>query len=113
MKDPYSYAARWSSIGLDCSNCEHFRGPDTWPDKHRVSECTLHGLSLAVQLNEENYKQGEWFCANFSNVGTANQIAVREFESIRPQLRTTVLYGGYGNNSELVEIEFHETANAI
>lgn len=113
MKDPFSYVARWSSIGLDCSNCEHFRGPDIWPDTQRVSKCTLHDLSLAVQLNDNGHKQGEWFCASFSNLGTANQSAVREFESVRPELRTTVLYGGYGKNNKLVEIEFHETANAI
>src|SRR6185312_8253291 len=31
VKDTFQYADRWDSVGLDCSDCQHFRGPENGP----------------------------------------------------------------------------------
>ena len=95
IKDPFSYSARWDTIGLDCSNCVYFIGPESWPDENRISRCSLHKLSLAFELRADGYKQGEWFCKNFEDNGAVKK-AIIELDNIRDSLESQVLYGGYG-----------------
>ena len=107
MKDPFSYSARWDSVGLDCSFCKHQSKVD-WPNISRDYACKLHGVSLAREIGTNGYKEGEWFCSSFANNGEANPKAVSEFESVKSKLQSKVLYGAYGNNKQLKEIPFVE-----
>jgi len=105
VKDTFKYEARWDSVGLDCSNCQHFCGPTEWPDTGRVSRCKLHGVSLALELHASGYKQGEWFCQAFANSDKALAWppAVAHLETIRQELEPAVLYGFYSADGYLVE----------
>lgn len=103
IKDPFSYSARWDSVGLDCSFCKHFIGPETWPDEKRVSRCGYHNVSLAFQLREGNFKGGEWFCKHFLDNGRAFPRAVREFKTIEADLEEDIVYGAYGEKGQLKE----------
>jgi len=105
IKDPFSYSARWDSIGLDCSNCVYFSGPDTWPDTKKVSLCSFHHLSLSFQLQSDGYKQGEWFCKEFKD-NSAYKSALNELESVRESLEAQVVYGGHGDDGFLQEMPF-------
>jgi hypothetical protein len=105
MKDPFSYSARWDSIGLDCSNCVH-QSEVEWPDKERRYRCILHAMSLAKTIGGNGFKEGEWFCSSFENDGSANPRSMSEFEKIRSELETKVLYGAYGSEGVLKEISF-------
>jgi hypothetical protein len=107
MKDPFSYSARWDSVGLDCSFCIHQKEVE-WPNKDRDYSCRLHGISLAATIASSGYKEGEWFCSSFENNGRVNMKAVNEFDSIKRQLKSNVLYGAYGENGTLKEIPFYE-----
>ena len=108
MKDTFPYEARWDSVGLDCSNCTHFRAPSRWPDERRQLCCSLHGLSLAVELGPNGYKLGEWFCRNFSDDGTAFPKAAAHMNRERAAFAPGVLYGFYRKNGELREVPFTE-----
>jgi len=110
MKDPFSYSARWDSVGLDCSNCQHFEGPSTWPDRKKVSKCKLHHLSLALELGRDGYKQGEWFCKDFKD-GGAFPKAVAEFNENLSKFEAGILYGAH-QSSTLREIRFDEINKA-
>jgi len=103
VKDTFKYEARFDSVGLDCSSCQHFRGPTAWPDTARVSRCALHGVSLALELAASGYKQGEWFCQAFANSGRAFPPAVAHLETIRQELEPAILYRFYGAEGYLVE----------
>ena len=92
MRDTFSYEARWDSVGLDCFNCAHFRGPSHWPDVERVSWCGLHKRSLAIELLATGYKCGEWFCRDFHNNWSAYPKAVAHFEAERSRLAEGILY---------------------
>ena len=107
MNDPFSYSARWGSVGLDCAFCKHQSNVE-WPNLKRNYGCNLHGVSLAKELGSNGYKEGEWFCSAFSNNGAANPKAKREFESILSELTPKVLYGAYGSDNQLKEIPFVE-----
>jgi hypothetical protein len=106
MKDPFTYSARWDSVGLDCSYCKYFKGPQKWPDTNIESVCTFHNFSLKMQLQDNGYKDGEWFCKNFNNE-RAFPKAVEELESIRGQLKENTLYkcNSYDKKNELIEFE--------
>ncbi len=110
-KDPFSYSGRWDSVGLDCSDCTNFIGPQQWPDEKRVSSCSLHRLSLVIQIGANGYKEGEWFCKDFRNVGSANPAAIEELESIRSSLLERTLYGAYGKDGNLKEVDFTKLAS--
>lgn len=107
MKDPFSYSARWDSIGLDCSNCNNFIGPEKWPDINKESRCRFHKVSLKIELNKSGYKEGEWFCKNFGNKN-ASPKAVEEFESAKIKFKDKILYRGHINNAELIEYNIDE-----
>ncbi len=105
MRDPFSYSARWDSIGLDCAYCRHQTEVD-WPNLEKDYACTLHGLNLALLLDTNGHKSGEWFCRFFEQSSGADRTALSEFEEIRNSLDERTLYGGYGVNRELKEVAF-------
>lgn len=110
IKDTFTYSARWDSVGLDCSYCVHFKGPDQWPDKQKISKCRLYGISLAIELRNNGYKEWEWFCKRFEHSAQldkgANPPALKELDNIRPQLREHILYRLYGADGFLQEHPF-------
>ena len=107
MNDPFSYSARWDSVGLDCAFCRHESATE-WPNLKRDYGCKLHSISLEKELGKNGFKEGEWFCSSYENNGKANPKALVELESIREQLAPQVLYGAYGANNQLKEIPFVE-----
>ena len=107
MRDPFSYSARWDSIGLGCAFCKH-QSKTQWPNESRDYSCELHSISLAVQLAKNGFIEGEWFCSSFTNDGNADSRALIEFESIQPKMELNVLYGAYGEDKKLKEIPFDE-----
>jgi len=111
VKDTFKYSARWDSVGLDCSNCVHFHGPKKWPDIKAESRCMKHNISLRIELNENGFKNGEWFCKSFEDNGSAFTPSFEHFTEIRPQLEENMLYGFYGPDGYLLEYEF-ATVNA-
>ena len=110
VKDTFAYSARWDSVGLDCSYCVHFGGPHRWPDKEQISKCHLYGISLAIELRGNGYKEWEWFCKGFENntqLDTgANASALEELDNIRPLLQEHILYRLYGEDGFLQEYPF-------
>lgn len=106
--DPFSYSARWDSIGLDCFNCAQFRGPESWPDVDGVSFCWKNQLSLTMQLNRSGYKVGEWFCRDFEDNGSADKKSVGEFDGVREAMLPMILYGGYSGSEYLKEVRFED-----
>jgi hypothetical protein len=92
MNDTFPHLARWDSVGLDCSSCKHFAGPLSWPDTARTSHCTFHQTSLTLELDNNGYKLGEWFCREFSDNGMSHQSAVVHFAKIYSELSPQVFY---------------------
>lgn len=107
MKDPFSYSARWGSIGLDCAFCIHQKEVE-WPNLKRDYSCLLHRISLAKEIGGNGYKEGEWFCSSFADNGCAHKKSVEEFNQVSNQLSKNVLYGAYGGDNRLKEIPFVE-----
>jgi len=101
--DTFSYSARWDSVGLDCSYCTHFVGPEKWPDGSRISSCSFHKVSLAIELGKNGYKNWEWFCSNFSNNGSAHPSAFAHLQKINHSLKPGVLYRLYSEDGYLIE----------
>lgn len=108
MKDPFSYSARWDSIGLDCAFCRFFKEPAQWPDSNHDVFCNKHKVSLKYRLSTRNYLDGEWFCKHFENNGRASPKAEKELDSIRDQLDDSTIYGGYGSDGKLKEIQIED-----
>lgn len=115
IRDPFSYSARWDSVGLDCSYCIHFAGPATWPDAQRISHCALHKISLSIEIANDGRKVGEWFCKDFKDDGggRTSPKAQKEFDNIKDKLEPQKLYGAYGKNGNLKEHSFNELKPAI
>lgn len=107
MKDPFSYSARWDSVGLDCAFCIHQKEVE-WPNKNRDYACKLHGISLAKTIAKNGFKEGEWFCFAFENNGEAYEKAINEFNTIKEKLSPDILYGAYGKDENLKETPFNE-----
>ena len=107
MRDPFSYSARWDSVGLDCAFCVHQSEVD-WPNVKRDYSCLLHNISLAKELGGNGFKEGEWFCSSFTNDGSAYPKSIEEFSQVKEQLSPNILYGAYGDNKKLKEIPFVE-----
>ena len=105
IKDAFSYSARWGSVGLNCHHCQHFSGPEKWPDDKKVLKCMLHNISLKIELSESGYVEYEWFCKDFQDIGTANEGAVKHFEKIKHSLKSEILYRLYGEDGNLVEYD--------
>jgi hypothetical protein len=96
----------------------HFEGPDQWPDKQQISKCRLYGISLAIELGGNGYKEWEWFCKRYENNAQldkgANPSALKELDNIRPQLRENFLYRLYGEDGFLQEHPFESLqSNAL
>ena len=106
VKDIFSYSSRWDSIGLNCAGCKYFQAPPQWPDIDKQSRCELHNISLAVQIGNNGYMEGEWFCSLFE--GRADERAYKEFLSLKPKLKKDILYGGYGNDGNLKEVDMNK-----
>ena len=108
MQDTFAHNFRWDQVGLDCSFCRDQSHVD-WPNDARDYHCTLHFISLAIQLGEGGYKQGEWFCKDFSDNGRANPAAVQHLIQIRAALKDRVLYRlSDSGNADLTEIPFDQ-----
>ena len=108
VADPFDYSGRWGSVGLDCSNCQHFSGPARWPDAARELSCRLHNVSLAIELADSGYKEGEWFCREFANDGSALEAAQRSFGTLAASLAMGVLYRVNGPGTFLYEVPMRE-----
>jgi hypothetical protein len=80
----------------------------TWPDIERISHCGFHNVSLASELNGNGYKDGEWFCRDFTDNGKGHDKAIKEFEAVKETLQSNVLYGAYGPEGCLKEVEFEK-----
>ncbi|MEL3906624.1 MAG: hypothetical protein P1P65_06315 [Treponema sp.] len=106
IKDIFSYSSRWDSIGLNCAGCKYFQAPPQWPDIDKQSRCELRNISLAVQIGNNGYMEGEWFCSLFE--GRADERAYKEFLSLKPKLKKDILYGDYGKDGNLKEIGLSE-----
>lgn len=113
IKDTFKYGARWDSVGLDCFACQHFRGPAQWPDTAHVSRCGFHGVSLAIELGSNDYKNWEWFCKDFTDTGRAFPPSFAHFLEIRERLEPGVLYRFYGDDGNLVERKMAELEKSI
>jgi len=107
MKDPFSYSARWDSVGLDCAFCKYEKEVE-WPNKDRDYSCISHGIALVATIAEDGFKEGEWFCSSFENNGKANNKAINELNAMKIELEPNILYGAYGKNGNLKEIPFNE-----
>lgn len=107
IQDPFSYSAWHDSVRLDCIDCRFFHGPDKWPDTERVSSCTLHTLSLSLELGETNYKRWEWFCRDFNNSGSAHKKSYQEFLAVKDMLPPYVLFRTYSEVGFLLEYPFN------
>lgn len=108
VKDTFPYEDRWDSVGFDCSDCQHFRGPEKWPDTNRVSRCEFHHVSLALELQENGSKLWEWFCRDFADAGTASRAPLKHFHLIHEQLEPRVLYRFYGTDGFLLEYKMED-----
>jgi hypothetical protein len=107
MKDPFSYSARWDSIGLDCAYCVH-ENDVKWPNKDKDYACELHNISLATTLGKNGFKEGEWLCSSFKDNGKANSKAKQQLLSIAKPLRPDTLYGAYEQDGFLKELSFSD-----
>lgn len=107
VKNSFKREGRWDSVGLGCSNCQFFKSPLKWPDHNHEIYCTLHKVSLALELRENNYLGGEWFCKNFQSNGKALKNAVEHLEEVKDQLKENVLYefGKIGDDLKEVNID--------
>ena len=111
IRDPFLYDDRFDTVGLDCRMCRHFKGPPRWPDISRVSSCKLHNVTLAIEIGENGFKHGEWFCRDYADdsnlVNDEEVLGVRKqvqlLNDIRGELKSGVLYGLYGNDGYLTE----------
>lgn len=88
---------------MDCSACQHFQGPVRWPDKHGISSCLRHGVSLAIQLGADGRRQGTWFCKEFNGGELKSRPATAHIEKLRANLEPGKLYALHGNNRYLIE----------
>jgi hypothetical protein len=112
VKDTFSYNARWDSVGLDCSTCLYFIGPDHWPDKERTIKCGKHQVSLAIELGKNLFKEFEWFCKEYDDNG-GFEPAVKHFKEIKDKLEYGIIYRLYGKDVFLIETKISELEEAI
>lgn len=110
IPDTFPHSARWDSVGLDCTYCLHFIGPDSWPDRQGASRCAFHDLPLAIELAPDGYKDGEWFCRDFTagSDGRVSKAALAHLDRVRANLRPRVLYTFDGPRGNLREHDFEQ-----
>ncbi len=108
VKDSFPREGRWESVGLGCYNCQFFKGPQTWPDKNREIYCNFHKVSLAIELRQSNYMEGEWFCKHFKDNGKSVKNAVKHFEEIKISFEEDILYRFEKPGEDLKEIKINE-----
>ena len=92
IKDIFSYSARWDSVGLSCTYCQHCNKKNVegdWPTN--FLKCNLHNISLNIELREDGYLSGAWFCKAFTDNGAFPK-AVEELSLIKNQLEENILY---------------------
>lgn len=92
VKDIFSYSAKHDSSGLDCINCIYFIGPLEWPDIKKISSCSFHKIPLKIELLSSGYKDGEWFCKQYTDNGKTNKKSLIEFSKIYKELGENILY---------------------
>lgn len=105
IKDTFPRSDRWNSVGLYCSKCVHIKN-NIWPNLKRNLACKLHKISLEIELNSSNRLEGEWFCKKYRDNGETNAAALKEFFSVRDQLKDKVLYRFDSPGTNLIEIPF-------
>ncbi len=95
IRDPFSYAARWDSVGLTCSSCRHFYPPPTWPDKEFKARCRKHDIPLVILYDScgSGFLGGEYFCSAYEDGGRTFLKALEELEEVRHELDANTLYG--------------------
>lgn len=113
IKDTFLYSSRWDSVGLDCSFCVHYAGPNEWPDTYRISSCGFHRRSLSIALKDDGYRCWEWFCRDFESNGNANLKAIAHLASIQPLLTPGILYRLYSADGFLIEYEIGDLPSAL
>ena len=103
VEDIFKYTARWDSVGLDCSYCI-YEANAVWPNIEQNYACQFHNCGLSVQLGQNGYKEGEWFCKCFAkkeeswitkwfkNPRRPHPDAIMVFKQIKNQLNDQVLY---------------------
>lgn len=95
--DPFSYSARWDSAGINCGCCKFFENiTNSWPATNIV--CKLHNKSLKIELNDDGYMEGEWFCKGFvdrEEWPQASKTALEEYIRIQNSLEENILYRAY------------------
>lgn len=107
-KDNFERRGRWDSVGLDCSSCQYFKSPQSWPDKNHEIFCNFHKVSLDVELGKDGYKLGEWFCKNFEDNGESLKSAVAQFNKIKDLLDDNILYGFEKKGGDFKEIKLQK-----
>ena len=108
LKDSFDRNGRWDSVGLDCSNCLFLKAPAKWPDVKKEVFCNFHKLPLTVELGNDNYKQGEWFCKSFKDNGKSLKSAVKHFDEMKNLLSDGVLYRFEKKGEDFKEINLSQ-----
>jgi len=104
--DPFSHNGRWDSVGLDCEFCCHIISLDKWPNKEKKYQCGLYNILLSIQIQDNGYKQGEWFCSEFKDNGRTNPQSLKEFEQEKFESKKLYCVGWPGD--PLMTINFEE-----
>lgn len=99
VRDPFSYSARWDSVGLTCSSCTHFDAPPTWPDQEFKARCRKHDIPLAIlyDASGSGHLADEFFCSAYEDGGRTFPQALEELDGIRHELDDSTLYGAYND----------------
>ena len=118
VRDPFSYAARWDSVGLTCSSCSHFEPPPSWPDNEFIARCQKHGIRLVILYDPcgSGYLGGEYFCSEYEDGGGTFAKALEDLEEIRSDLADRTLYAAYNEKDQrrtLKEIPFSQLPNKL
>ena len=108
VKNTFKQEGRWDTVGLDCGCCQFFKSPSKWPDQNHEIYCNFHKVPLTIELRENNYLEGEWFCKNFKDNGKALKNAFKHFEETKSSLADGILYRFEKINEDLKEININQ-----
>lgn len=96
IKDPFSYSVGWGASGIMCSFCTYCVAIRNEITKNiQSSKCNLYNISLNIQVSQEGFIRGEYFCKKFDNTNPF-PLAVKEFLTIKDELEENVLYEACG-----------------